>query len=166
MVFINLKKAFDTVDHDILAKKFYLYWVRNTELKWLQSYFRDRQQLCIVNGISSNFQNIRCDVSQGSCLGLLLFLLFINDMPLSVHDSKVTMYADDNSLAYVSNSINDITKSMNTELENLRQWLHGNKPTLNNTKTTSMIIGNNRKLHKCDSGELHFRHISKYQEKQ
>ena len=64
------------------------------------------------------------------------------------------MYADDTSLAYASNSIDDITKSMNTELENLRKWLHGNKLTLNFTKTTSMIIGTNRKLHESDSGEL------------
>ena len=64
------------------------------------------------------------------------------------------MYADDTSLAYASNSIDDITKSMNTELENLRKWLHGNKPTLSVTKTTSIIIGNNRKLHEGDSGEL------------
>ena len=64
------------------------------------------------------------------------------------------MYANDTSLAYASNSIDDITKSMNTELENLRKWLHGNKLTLNVTKTTSMIIGTNRELHENDSGEL------------
>ena len=75
-------------------------------------------------------------------------------MPLSLHVSKVTMYADDTSLAYASNSIDDITKSMNAELENLRKWLHGNKLTLNVAKTTSMIIGTNRTLHQSNSGEL------------
>ena len=82
------------------------------------------------------------------------------------------MYADDTSLVYASNSIDDITKSMNAELENLRKWLHGNKLTLNVAKTTSMIIGTNRKLHQSNRQE-HFkrhikinRHISKYQEKQ
>ena len=83
--------------------------------------------------------SIKCGVPQGSCLGPLLFLLFINDMPLSLHNSKVTMYADDTSLAYASDSIDDITKAMNTELENIRKWLYGNKLTLNVTKTTSMI---------------------------
>ena len=77
-----------------------------------------------------------------------------NDMPLSLHVSKVTMYADDTSSTYASNSIDDITKSMNAELENLRKWLHGNKLTLNVAKTTSMIIGTNRKLHQSNSGEL------------
>ena len=107
-------------NHAILAKKLYLYGVRNTESKWFQSYLSDRQQLCKVNGISSNLQFIKCGVPQGSCLGPLLFLLFINDMPLSLHNSKVTMYADDTSLAYASNSIDDITTAMNTELESLK----------------------------------------------
>ena len=127
MVFIDLKKAFDTVDRAVLAKKLYLYGVRYTESKWFQSYLSDRQQLCKVNGISLNLQYIKCGVPQGSCLGPLLFLLFFTDMPLSLHDSKITMYADNTSLAYASSSIEDIAKSMNAELENLKNWLHQNK---------------------------------------
>ena len=114
MVFIDLKRAFDTVDHASLAEKLYLYGVRNTESKWFQSYLSDRQQFCKVNGISSNLQCLKCGITQGSCLGPLLFLLFINEMPLSPHNSKVTMYADDTSLTYASNSMDDITKAMNT----------------------------------------------------
>ena len=83
-----------------------------------------------------------------------MFLVFINDMPLSLHDSKVTMYADDTSLAYSSNSVDDITNAMNNELENLKKLLYGNKLTLNVTKTTSMIISTNRKLHESNNGEL------------
>ena len=64
------------------------------------------------------------------------------------------LYADDTCIAHASNSIDDLTESMNTELEKLIKWLHGNKLTLNVTKTTSMIIDTNRKLHKSDSGEL------------
>ena len=86
-------------------------------------------------------------------------MLFINDVPLSLHDSRVTIYADDTSLAYASNSIDDINKSMNAELENLRKWLHANKLTLNVAKTTSMIIGTNRKLHQSNSGELMLAHF-------
>ena len=152
--FVLLKKGFDTVDHDILAKKLFLYGVRSTELKCFKSYLRDRQQLCKVNGISSKFQRNRCGVPQESYLEPLLFLLFISEMPLSLHDSKVTIYADDARLVYASNSIDDITKSMKTELQYLRQWLHGNKLTLNVTKTTYMKIGTNRKLHESGSGEL------------
>ena len=81
-------------------------------------------------------------------------------MPLSVHVSKVTRYADDASLAYAFNSIDDITESMNAEPENLRKWLHGNKLALNALKTTSMVIGTNRKLQQSDSGELMQAHFS------
>ena len=91
MVFIDLKKAFDTVDQAILARKLYFYGAGNTEPKWFQSYLSDRQQLCKVNGISSNLLYIKCGVPQGSCLGSLLFLLFIDDMPLFLHGSKITM---------------------------------------------------------------------------
>ena len=106
MVFIDLKKTFDMVDHDILAKLLYLYGVQNMELKWFKPCLNDRQKLCKANGISSNLQYIKFCIPQGSCLGLLLFLLFINDMPLSLHDSKFTMYADD-SLACASSSKDD-----------------------------------------------------------
>ena len=85
-------------------------------------------------------------------------------MPFSLHGSEVTNYADDNILACASNSIGDITKSMNTELANLRKWLHGNKLTVNGAKTTSMIIGTNRTLHQSNRGELMKEHF-KYQEK-
>ena len=77
---------FDTVDHEIPAKKLYLYGARNTELKWILSHLDDRQQLCKFNGISSNLQYIKFGVPQGSCLGPLIFLLFINDMPLLIQD--------------------------------------------------------------------------------
>ena len=75
-------------------------------------------------------------------------------MPFSLHDSKVTIYADGTSLAYAFNSLEDMAKSMNADLENLRKWLHGDKLTLNAAKTISMIIGTNRKLPGSSSGEL------------
>ena len=99
-------------------------------------------------------QYIKYGVPKGSCLGPLLFLLFINDLPLSFHDSKVAMYVEDTSLAYASSIVDNITKSLNGELESLRKWLHGNTLTLNVAKTPSMIIGTNRKLHQSNSGEL------------
>ena len=76
-----------------------------------------------------------------------MFLLYINDMPLSLKYSKVTIYTYDTSLAYASSGIGDITESLNTELENLKKWLYGNKLNLNVAKTTSIIIGTNKKLH-------------------
>ena len=131
----------DTVDHDILLEKLSHYGIKNTEHKWFSSYLGNRRQCCRVNGIISNFENITCVVPQGSCLGPLLFLLYINDLPCALNCSKVTMYADDTSLAYSAKDVKDITSTMNAELENLKVWLHGNKLSLNLAKTTSMLIG-------------------------
>ena len=125
-MFVDLKKLFDTVDHEILIKMLSHYGVKNTELKWFCSYLSNRRQCCKVNRVSSNFEYIRCGVPQGSCLGPLLFLLYINDMPCALKCSKITMYADDTSLAYSAKSVSDISNVMNYELENLRKWLSGN----------------------------------------
>ena len=142
----DLKKAFDTVDHDILLEKLSQYGIKNTEHKWFSSYLGNRRQCCRVNGITSNFENITCGVPQESCLGPLLFLLYINDLPCALNCSKVTMYADNTSLANSANDFKDITSTMNAELENLKVWLHGNKLSLNVAKTTSMLTIN-RKTH-------------------
>ena len=127
IVLVDLKKAFDTVDHDILLGKLSQYGIKNTEHKWFSSYLGNRRQCCRINGITSNFENITCGVPQGSCLGPLLFLLYINDLPCVLKCSKVTMYADDTSLAHSAKDIKDITSTMNIELENLKVWIHGNK---------------------------------------
>ena len=77
-VFIDLKKAFDTVDHDILLQKLEKYGVIGLEHTWFSSYLKNRRQLCRVNGVASNMEEIKCGVPQGSCLGPLLFLIYIN----------------------------------------------------------------------------------------
>ena len=141
IVFVDLKKAFDTVDHDILLEKLSHYVIKNTERKWFSSYFGNRRQCCRVNGITSNIENIICGVPQGSCHGPLLFLLYINDLPFAVKCSKVAMYADDTSLTHSAKDVKDITSTMNIEFENLKVWLHVNKLSLNVAKTTSMLIG-------------------------
>ena len=101
-VFIDLKKAFDSVDHDILLQKFEKYGVIGLEHTWFSSYLKNRRQLCRVNGVASNMEEIKCGVPQGSCLGPLLFLIYINDLPFALKNSEVTMYADDTSMSYSS----------------------------------------------------------------
>ena len=86
-----------------------------------------------------------CSAPQGSCLGLILFLLFINGMPYSLAKVKVNLYADDTSLTYSDVKLDNVTQVINSELEKLKEWLEGNKLSLNIDKTTSVIIGIKRK---------------------
>ena len=120
LVLIGLKKAFDTVDHKILCKKLKLYGVKQRELSWFESYLSNRKRFCKVNGVDSKIWDIEVGVPQGSCLGPLLFLIYINDLPLAVQDSSVSMCADDTSLCYQSR-LNDLTRlneAINTDLKN------------------------------------------------
>ena len=137
-MFIDLKKAFDTVDHDILLKKLQKYGVSGNELAWFKSHLQDRRQLCKVNGVSSRIEEIHCGVPQGSCLGPLLFIVYINDLPFCLESCQVTMYADDTSISFAAKSVNDLNMTLNRELDSLRKWLQGNKLSLNVLKTQAM----------------------------
>ena len=138
-IFIDLKKAFDTVDHDILLAKLRKYGTENLELTWFTSYLTNRKQFCKVNGVFSKTEDIRCGVPQGSCLGPLLFLIYINDLPFSLKKAKVTMYADDTSISFSSSSLEDIDQTLNSELSHLKQWLLGNKLSLNVLKSQALV---------------------------
>ena len=139
-VFIDLKKAFDTVDHEILCKKLMHYGIRNRELTWFESYLSNRKQFCRVGGMDSETDYIEVGVPQGSCLGPLLFLVYINDLPSGIHNSTVSMYADDTSLSYKSKDLTQLNEDINDDLRNLETWLKGNKISLNVAKTHSMLI--------------------------
>ena len=145
LVFIDLKKAFDTVDHDILCKKLELYGVQQRELSRFRSYLSNRKQFCRVNGVDSDIGEIEVGVPQGSCLGPLLFLIYINDLPEAVQGSSVTMYADDTSLCYQSHDLTQLNEAINSDLSKLETWLQGNKLSLNVAKTHSMLISTKQK---------------------
>ena len=152
VVFIDLKKAFDTVDHSILLEKLSLYAIRGIELEWFRSYLNGRQQCCKVNGHISKIESLRYGVPQGSCLGPLPSLMYINDLPLSLDNAKVTMYADDTSIFYSSKSVDAINSAINDDLSNLKLWLEGNKLSLNVSKTQAMLIGSRAKLQNISNG--------------
>ena len=145
LVFIDLKKAFDTVDHEILCKKLRVYGVQHRELSWFRSYLSNRKQFCRVNGVASDIMDIEVGVPQGSCLGPLLFLIYINDLPQAVQGSTVSMYADDTSLCHQSYDMTQLNEAINNDLRHLDTWLQGNKLSLNVAKTHSMLITTKQK---------------------
>ena len=146
VVFLDLKKSFDTVNHPILLSKLHSYGVKGNAYKLLSSYLDNRTQKCAVNGVLSKSCTLTCGIPQGTILGPLLFLLYINDLPNCLSDSQPRMYADDTRLIYADNDICSIEASLNQDLSNINRWLIANKLTLNMTKTEFMLIGSRQKL--------------------
>ena len=145
-VFIDLKKAFDTVNHEILLEKLLLLGITGSAFQLLESYLSDRSQKCEVNGFISKENKITCGVPQGSILGPLLFLLYINDLPSCLNLTKRRMFADDTNITSSGNCIDDVENAVNSDLENLRKWLMANKLSLNVAKTEFQIIGTKQNL--------------------
>ena len=109
VVFLDLGKAFDTVNHEILLKKLEHYGVHGTELKWFTSYLRDRKQYTVVGAIKSQLGSISHGVRQGSCLGPLLFLVYINDLPYCINNGISELYTDDTGLSTSGKKVHDMT---------------------------------------------------------
>ena len=143
---IDLKKAFDTVDHQILLQKLRVYGIDGKEYLWFLLYLKNRKQCCKVNGRVSILDDIKYVVPQGSGLGPLLFLTYINDLPLSLKFSKVNMYAADTIISFSANSIYTINNAVNEDLMLLKTWLDENKLSLNVTKTHSLLIGSRYRI--------------------
>ena len=154
MKFVGLKKAFDTVKHEILLKELKKYGVIGSENALFSSYLCKRMQFCRVNGMSLGLDDINCGVPQGSCLGPLLFLIYIN-LPFSLQSSQVTIYADNTTLSHSSKSIVDLSENLNRDLYNLKQWLQGNKLSLNLIKTQAMVVGSRPNLKKIFDRKAH-----------
>ena len=146
MILIDLQKAFDTIDHDILIKMKYLGFSITT-IAWFKSYLEDRKFLVNVGDTYSNLCELSRGVPQGSILGPLLFLLYVNDMPQAV-SSDLLLYADDSGLAYGGKGLNTIEYQLNKDFNNLCDWFVDNKLSIHfgDDKTKSIIFGSKRKL--------------------
>jgi hypothetical protein len=142
-LFIDLRKAFDTVNHSILLNKLKFYGVRGVPLFWFENYLGNRSQFVSYNNNISSNQNIVCGVPQGSILGPLLFLIYINDIQ-SVTTLFTLLFADDTSLFLSGKNINQLIASVNVEMGRVNDWFKANRLTLNVDKTKAIIFKPNK----------------------
>lgn len=134
-IFIDLKKAFDTVSHELLLKKLFSLGLDNKTVNWFSDYLNNRKQKVFVNGTISNTLNVKIGVPQGSVLGPILFSIFINDLEKVVKKSNILMYADDTVLYNVD------PLALQSDLLNLKKWCSYNRLTINTSKTKWMCFG-------------------------
>ena len=144
-VFVDLEKAFDTVNHSILIAKLKHYGLSDLSLSWFTSYLNNRFQQVSLNGQTSDSNPVTCGVPQGSILGPLLFLIYINDMNTAIKNSTVYHFADDTNLLYSHKNPTTLKKIMNKDLKSLYEWLCANRLSLNVGKTEFMIFRPPRK---------------------
>ena len=143
-VFIDLKKAFDTADHNILVKKLEHYGIRGLAKDWVCSYLESRRQYVCINDSNSDCLDVKCGVPQGSILGPALFILYVNDMCNVSKSLKSILFADDTNLFYAGKDLDEVCKIVSRELNILHIWFKVNKLSLNVAKTNFMIFGNKR----------------------
>ena len=138
-IFLDLAKAFNTVNHGILLSKLDKYGVRGPPLHLIKHYLNNRQQITNINNFKSNKLNINVGVPQGSCLGPLLFLIYINDMHLCT-SLKLSLFADDTCLSLSHEDPQILQNCLNMELKNINNWLEKNKLFLNHSKSNYLIF--------------------------
>jgi len=155
-VFVDFRKAFDMVDHEILLKKLKIYQCDESTVRWFTSYLSERTQHVYINNVLSEPGTIRCGVPQGSILGPLLFILFINDLPLVLRDSisSTDLYADDTTLSDIQNTKHELEISLQNALNKLDNWCTCNGMVVNTGKTKILLISTRKKRTKLDSDEL------------
>ena len=145
-IFLDFKKAFDTVNHPILLKKLDHIGIRGVTLEWFRSYLENRTQYTIFNNHKSSTQTLNYSIPQGTILGPTLFNLYINDLINSLTRLNLILFADDSCLYLAHNDINYLVNIVNSELINVNRWMNSNKLTLNHTKSHYVIFKRNKNL--------------------
>ena len=134
---LDLQKCFDTIDHSILLTKLEKYGIRGITLNWLKNYLSGRQQRATLN----NEFEVMYGVPQGSILGPILFLIFINDLPTCLAKCQCNLFADDTVLYTNASDVDNIVNDLQSDVNNIADWFSYNRPSVNISKSCSMLIG-------------------------
>ena len=145
MVMLDLQKAFDTVNHAIMSDKLGAIGCDDGSVNWFNSYLSNRSQFIDIKGTLSDRGEVTCGIPQGSILGPLLFLIYVNDMESAV-DCDLLLYADNSALLIRGKNIIDIEQNLSEELAKSNVWLIDNKHSLHLGKTESLLFASTRKL--------------------
>uniref|UniRef100_A0A3B3B509 Reverse transcriptase domain-containing protein n=1 Tax=Oryzias melastigma TaxID=30732 RepID=A0A3B3B509_ORYME len=143
-IFIDIKKAFDTVDHNLLLHKLEKYGFRGLVLKWIKSYLTNRRQYVQLGDVCSSEMNIISGVPQGSVLGPKLFILFINDLCSVSQAMKMVLFADDTNIFCSGENLNELLNLATKEMKKIKAWFDCNNLAFNLDKTKIMVFGNNK----------------------
>ena len=147
VTFFDLKKCFDTIPHDILLYKLKKYGITGHEYTWFRNYLSDRRQKVIFNNKKSDLMDITMGIPQGSNLGPLMFLIFINDFMVTVPGVRCNIYADDTAIYFSSTTIDTVRYKLQEAVNHALNWFKSNKLTINATKSYTMLICNSRNIH-------------------
>ena len=139
-VFIDFSRAFDTISHDILLKKLHFYGFRGKAHEWIKNYLTNRKQFVAYKNSYSHIGEINVGVPQGSILGPLLFLLYVNDIHNISSKISCVLYADDTTIFANGKELSEVTQVMNTELHHINEWIQLNKLSVNISKTSYMVM--------------------------
>ena len=157
-VFLDLSKAFATVNHDILLKKLCHYGITGTNILWFKSYLSNRKQFVSWRNSHSDFRLVSCGVPQGSILGPLLFLIYINDLYLVSKKAFFILFADDSNIFLSGNDAHSLISEMNSELCKIDNWFKANKLSLNVKKSSYMMFIPRNLTHNNSLPTVHIDH--------
>lgn len=139
-IFCDLSKAFDCVQHAILVDKLIKYGLNITAVNLIKSYLMGRDQITVYNGVTSSSTEVKYGVPQGSVLGPLLFIIYVNDLPTYVNDTSIVLFADDTTMINIDSDENILLQDMQLSQLKASEWFRANKLHLNETKTQIMFF--------------------------
>ena len=149
---MDLSKAFDTIDHEILLDKLYHYGLRGVSHAWFTNYLSNRKQKLLVsyNSTLSSSESVKCGVPQGSILGPVLFIIYMNDICFTSKLLSYILFGDDTTVFYSNSNLDSLYDTVNCELKEVCNWFRCNKISLNAAKTNLMFIRTSYQINQID----------------